>query len=184
MDKLLIAHELGHAVAGVLQDTLYYPCSIDLARSKGSLGSCTFDDKPRKLPSKYGKYKYMSDLGGIYGELLFGGAWSPWGARSDLDSIATANLKLTEIDKWMWHDSDPLSFRACSRLETIKLRRAFVLDAHETFVRLPFIWEAYCSWCEDIDKNEFKNIVNEINSDGIEHIDFDALSVILKRIIH
>jgi len=187
VSEILIAHELGHAIAGILQDNLYWPESITLYGSKGILACCEFDDRPRKITGRFGKFKYMSDLGGLYGELIIEGSWNPWSARSDLDSFNcenTSNIsKISELDQWLWMDDDDLSFRACTKLFPIKERRFFKLDAHETFKRLPFIWDAFCDFCDKINKNEFKTIVKEIRKNEEEVLDQKQIEDYAKRII-
>ena len=127
----------------------------------------------------------MSDLGGIYGDLLFSGGWSPLAARGDMESFITENSTtgMTDLMAWFWKDDDDLSFRAASSLPTKKERNDFKFDSHETCIRLPFVWEAYCDFCDKIDKAEFKAIVSEIYKAKKKKINKKQIQAYAKRII-
>ncbi len=183
MVKIIIAHELGHAVSALAQDTGYIPTIIELSESKGALAACYMDEFKMDKPGPFGKYKGICDLGGIFGEILFQGHWNPWGARQDLDNFITANPKLVELDYWMWLSVEDHSFHKSVAMATIKDRRLVQVDSHETYTYVPFIWEAYCDFCERIDKEEFINVVNELHKNKTVRIEGEEIVEIGRRIL-
>lgn len=182
--KLNIAHEFGHAISGFVQDIDFSPIFIELNPSKGCQASCSFSGGKKKTTGEFSKVKHMSDLGGIFGELLYSGYWKPWGVRSDVDDFTYKSSKWTEeLDSWLWVDDDDLSFRACSQLDSESLRRRVIMDSHDTARRLPTLWSMYMDFCDKIDKGEFKLIVNEIYRDKISEIGEDDLLKFSERVI-
>lgn len=178
--KDLIAHEFGHAMCSMVQDSKYTPIDISLKAEKDMLGWCDFNYEvyPRKLKTRYSKHKSMSDLGGLFGELVLNGKWMPFGARSDIDSYIIQNSEsqklATELDNWFFIDEDDLSFRACTKLPG-KNRRFFFLDAGDTAERLPHLWEAYLEFCSFIDKEQFRLIVEEVYKNKLDYISASVL---------
>jgi len=168
--KSIIAHELGHALSSEFQDGYGDPINIEFEPDGNELAICWCAEHEKKKPNVagvYSKTKSISDLGGIFGELLYTGGWNPWGARVDVDNFLCSNYRSTsnlknELDEWMWVDDDSLSMRACTCGDTITSRRSFELDHHDTCERLPAMWLAYVDFCNRIDKTEFRRVVDEI----------------------
>lgn len=186
----VIAHELGHAVCAETQDGLWVATSLDFEKDDNAMAYCYCDklDKPKPLKGKYVKTKQMMNLGGIFGELLVDGNWSPWGARNDVDEFVTANdrskSKLKEeLDNWLFRDDDELSFRACSSFQDDSSRRSFTLDHHDTFSRLPHLWEAYVDFCSKISKDAFRENVDDLMKDKSQTIEGAELKEIMKDIV-
>lgn len=191
-NKLTVAHELGHAVCAEALDGFWYPSSLSFEKDDNAIAYCYCDQLDTKKPHIKGPYsrtKQVMVLGGIFGEILIGGKWSPWSARADLDDLTTANIKSThplidEVDNWMWRDYDSLSFRACTSLDTDRARRSFLLDSHDTARRLPELWKVYLEFCDKIDKIAFEDNVHDISKSGSKSIEGKELSEILMGIIH
>jgi len=191
MNKLVIAHELGHAVCAEAQDGFWYPSGLSFEKDESALAYCYCEKHDQKKPDLKGPYiklKQMMNLGGIFGELLYGANWSPWGARCDVDEFITANSKgknklMVELDGWNWIDDDELSFRACTILSGDKARREFVLDAHDTARRLPHLWVAYLDFCDRIDKATFFANVEDIANEKQVEIDQKQIKKIVKEIL-
>lgn len=191
MNKLIVAHELGHAVCAEVQDGFWFPLGLGFEKDESVIAYCYCDKHDKKKPNlkgPYSKTKSMMNLGGLFGELLYGSNWSPWGARADIDEFVTTNSKtknkiMIELDSWTWVDDDNLSFRACTRLESDKIRREFVLDAHETARRLPNLWEAYLDFCDRIDKKIFFASVDAISTSNKLELNKSELKKIIKEII-
>ncbi len=183
VSKSIIAHELGHAISAFAQDSGYIPTLIELKDSKNCLAACYMDEFDMKKPGPYGNTKGICDLGGIFGELLFQGWWNPWGARLDLDNFISANSKLVELDSWMWVNTEAGSFHYINSFPTIKERRAVRVDMHSTFRNTQYIWEAYCDFCDRIDKEEFIKVVDEIHKNKTESIEGENIADLGKRIL-
>jgi hypothetical protein len=190
MKRSLVAHELGHAVCAEVQDGFWYACGLSFKAEDGQLACCYTEKLDRKKPNIKGPYsrvKNMVSLGGIFGELLYHGAWSPWSARADVDEFATENRTtknkvMLELDSWMWRDDDDLSYRFCTN-RGIAARRNVVLDIHDTARRLPFLWDAYLDFCDRIDKEAFLIKVEEVSTGGNIEIESDQLRAIIKEIV-
>ena len=187
----LIAHELGHALCAETQDGYWYATSLDFKGDDGAMANCYCDKhKNRKtnIKGKYTRIKDMMNLGGLYGELLLGGSWSPWSARCDIDDFTTSNQGskakiVIELDLWMWVDLDHRAFRSCTMYNDVRSRRAFKLDAHDTCHRLPHLWTAYMDFCDRIDKDLFKANVLDIAKANDKEVDNAELTKIMKEII-
>jgi len=172
MDKILIAHELGHALCAEVQDGFWVPSDLSFKREKGNgtLAYCSCDKRATRKPKVRGPYSRTTNimnLGGLFGELLQRGCWSPWGCRADIDEFVTTNrannLLKMELDDWMWVSGDDLSFRACSSINSGTIdRRKYTMDSHDTAKRLPQVWMAYLDFCDRIDKEKFKDKVDYI----------------------
>jgi hypothetical protein len=190
MDKSTIAHELGHAICAEVQDGFWYPSSLDFERDENALAYCyceKLDEKKTYVKGPYSRAKQVMNLGGIFGELLQGGEWSPWGARADLDEFVTANYKSksklkVELDEFLFQDDDELSFRACSSYPDQQSRRNFVLDHHDTCRRLPELWIAYLDFCDRISKDAFRDNVDDIAKNKETTIDGKNLKVMIQDI--
>ncbi len=190
INKSVIAHELGHAVCGEVQDGFWAATSLTLETDDNNLAYChcyQLDVRKDTVNSRYSKLSEIFNLGGIFGELLFEGAWNPWGSRADLDEFVTANSNSRsalkeELDDWFFRDTDPRSYHACSRKRTTTERRLFKLDAHDTATRLPELWKVYLDFCNRIDKDEFKRCVAEISVDGENTVPASKLKPMLKRV--
>ena len=187
--KLIIAHELGHAICAEVQDGFWYPSSLEFEKDDNALAYCYCEkrDTHKGIKGPYSRTKQVINLGGIFGELLYGGEWNPWGARTDVDEFVTANkaskLK-NELDEWLFQDDDPLSFRACSSDPSEVWRRNFVLDHHDTSRRLPELWNVYLDFCDRIDKPSFKEVVDRINKEKIKVVDSKMLKRIFGEILY
>ncbi len=187
----LISHELGHAVCAEVQDGFWYASGLVLTKDDGALAYCWSekrDDRKPNINGPYSKIKGMMSLGGVFGEILLQGKWSPWGARYDIDEFATANSKgnnklMIELDRWLWIDDDELSFKACSTHSDERSRRAFVLDAHDTVRRLPNLWDAYLDFCDRINKVVFLSNVEDIAKSKKVELDEAELKKIVKEIV-
>lgn len=190
MDKGIIAHELGHAICAEVQDGYWYPSSLDFERDENALAYCyceKLDEKKTYVKGPYSRAKQVMNLGGIFGELLQDGNWSPWGARSDLDEFVTANYKSksklkAELDDWLFVADDELSFRACSSYGDQASRRNFLLDHHDTCRRLPELWTAYLDYCDRISKDAFRDNVDDIAKSKVTSIDGKELKAIIRDI--
>ena len=190
MDKSIIAHELGHAICAEVQDGYWYPSSLDFERDENALAYCycdKLDEKKTYVKGPYSRAKQVMNLGGIFGELLYAGDWSPWGARSDIDEFVTANHKSKsklkdELDKWLFRDDDELSFRACSSFADESSRREFALDHHDTCRRLPELWNAYLDFCDRISKDAFRENIEDIAKSKETSIGGAELKAIIKDI--
>jgi hypothetical protein len=127
----------------------------------------------------------MMNLGGLFGETLQRGCWSPWGARADIDEFVTMNkvnnLLKIELDDWMWVNTDKLSFHACSSTDTG--RTHYTLDTHDTARRLPHLWKAYLDFCDRIDKPKFRENVNYIVGNNVVNVKTKLLKEIMKEVI-
>lgn len=183
ISKAIIAHEIGHAISAFAQDSGYIPTLIELSESKNCLAACYMDDFKMAKPGPYGKTKGICDLGGIFGELIYQGWWNPWGARLDLDNFISSNPKLVELDNWLWVDTEEGSFHYLNSYPTTKERRDVKVDSHSTFRNTPYIWEAYCDFCDRIDKEEFLQAVNEVYKNKTESIEGKDMAALGKRII-
>jgi hypothetical protein len=187
----VIAHELGHAICAETQDGYWYSTSLGFEKDDNALAYCYCDKHETKKTNIQGpatKIKQAMNLGGIFGELLCVGNWSPWGARCDVDELCTANQKsklpiVLELHNWIWVDDDELSMRACSKLNTIVERRNFVLDSHDTARRLPELWSLYMDFCDRIHKDNFRVNVIEISKSRAVTIEQAALNKIFKDVI-
>lgn len=198
--SVIIAHELGHAIAAMILDVEFDPVAIEIS-PKGSsaqaychLTSDT-DDEDRMKKGNMSSVKDAKkladivDLGGIFGELIYAGEWDPWGSRSDLDEFTSTNRKrksplIDEIFEWMWNDEDELSFISKIREHKDRiLKYESTLDFYDTMVRLPYLWSVYIDFCGKIDRKEFKNVVNEMNKSKSNFIEGKELKAYLNRII-
>lgn len=190
MDKSIIAHELGHAICAEVQDGQWFPSGLDFERDENALAYCyceKLDDKKPHIKGPYSRAKQVMNLGGIFGELLLTGEWSPWGARSDVDEFVTANQKSKsklkeELDRWLFQDDDELSFRACSSYGDESSRRGFLLDHHDTFRRLPELWKAYVDFCDRISKDAFRDNIDDLAKGKTKSVDGKELKAIIKDI--
>ena len=191
MNKGIIAHELGHALAANTQDRFWYPTSIVLEKDDNALAYCYCDqleEKKSHVTGPYTKFKQMMNLGGIFGELICNGHWSPWGGRADIDEFVTANCKssspfVEELDDWLFVDDDDFSFRACSALKDRSLRRSFLMTHVDTFQRLPELWGAYVDFCDRIRVEAFIEAVDDIAKSKERMINGNKLAAIAKDII-
>lgn len=190
MDKYIVAHELGHAICAEVQDGFWYPSGLSFKKDDGTLAVCFCDkrkERKKNVKGPYSKTSGMMNLGGLFGEMLWGGEWSPWGARADIDEFITMNTTRNaiknELDEWLWVKDDDLSFRACSKIDSTEARRKFRLDCHNTARRLPALWDAYLDFCDRIDKESFKFHVNEIVSNNMVEVRTKDLKEIMKEII-
>ncbi len=191
MDKTTIAHELGHAICAEVQDKIWYPTGLSFKEDDTAAAYCYCDKKKNKktyVNSPHSKSNGMMNLGGLFGELLWHGKWSPWSARADIDEFVSLNEKSKgklkqELDDWMWVDDDKLSFRFCTQFGDIESRRSFRMDTHDTARRLPIVWEAYLDFCDRIDKKAFIENVDYIDDNDIEEVESDLLKKIMKEII-
>ena len=190
MDKYIVAHELGHAICAEVQDGFWYPSGLSFKKEDGTIAACFCDKRKVRKKNVTGPYSRtigMMNLGGLFGELLWCGEWSPWGARADIDEFITVNSTRNsiknELDEWMWMNDDKLSFRACTKINDGEERRKFRMDCHDTARRLPSLWSAYLDFCDRVDKQEFKNQVNIIVSNNKVEIKTKDLKAIMKEII-
>lgn len=189
MDKYLVAHELGHAMSANVQDAFWFATELSFKKESGVLATCSCEKrKTRKkdIVGPYSRATNISSIGGIYGELVIRGCWSPWGCRSDIDDFIstnkTSNPLKVELDEWMWISLDELSFRSCTSLPTVKERRKFVLDSHDTAKRLPELWKSYLDFCDRINKEKFKECVNIIAKNKTEKVENEMLKQLMKEI--
>ena len=192
INKALVAHELGHAISATVQDAFWVPSSIEFIKNDSEQAACYCDKlEMRKSGMKgpHSRTKHIMNLGGIFGELLWCGSWSPWGARADIDDFITANYRSKsdlkfELDSWMFIDDDKLSFRACSKRDENVERVEFELDHHDTCRRLPQLWDAYLDYCDKIDKGAFMETIDEISKANEEIIQGKKLKEIIGGIIN
>lgn len=189
MDKYLVAHELGHAMSANVQDGFWVATELYLKKEDGVLATCSCEkmkSRKSKITGPYSRTTNIMNMGGIYGELIIRGCWSPWGCRADIDEFIVTNKisnKLrNELDEWMWISLEDLSFHSCTSLPTIKDRRKFVLDSHDTAKRLPELWKSYLDFCDKINKEKFKECVNFIVNNKAIKIENEMLKQLMKEI--
>lgn len=188
--KGLAAHELGHAIQAVVQDNGVLPTDISFEKSEGALAYCNFeyvDD--RELLGKYSKFEGISNLGGLFGELLMFGKFIPWGARQDIDSFTSTNSNkkhqlIVELDKWMWVDNDKDSFRTHTNHADLKKRRQSFMLSPTVSQRLPETWECFLDFCSRIDTTEFVSVIEEIAKEKIKTIDRKEMFKYVERIVN
>lgn len=186
--RSVIAHEFGHAVYCVLFDDGFIPSTLVVKSGGGMHGYVLFDEVPtRGLKGKYSKFKEPCFLGGIFGEMVYQGTWEPWGARNDLDTFITLNKRkkfmIKELNDWMWMSNDEKSFRSCSNFVLDSERRKVTLDSHDTSRLLPDVWSAYKDFCDQIDKDAFNNVVNELCDGGVDMIEDKELMDLILGVI-
>ena len=198
--SILIAHEFGHAVVANIIDNCY-KCSsgIDLKPEDGlARAYCDLIPSRKKVISPRNKSKQrfsniinITDLGGIFGELLYRQRFDPWGSREDLDGFITINMRsrsklISELFAWMWNDDDELSFPSLMKREKSSYKKQFIsLDIYDVMKRLPNLWEAYLDFLDKIDRDEFSLVVDEIslcNDDYIDEVDLEGYVNRIKRV--
>ena len=184
VNKKIIAHEIGHALVGRLFDKEYDPDYLLLEGEKGSIAACYFLQERTSIPP-YPGLKNISDLGGMFGELLYCGCWWPWGARADLDNISyEGNNKLVkEVDEWLWNSNKKNSFFGLIKNKTRLERRRIKCDKVYTVKYLPNIWNEYCKFINFIDKKEFLLVIDEIYNEKECIIHNKKLCEIMDRIM-
>jgi len=178
INKRIVAHEFGHIVASMTHDNFLMPSRMVLKKDGYAEAYTLFDDVPFKnlgtIKKNLTNVKNLCNLGGIFGELLVYGSWTPWQARQDLDEFVTLNIKrqklVKEIVAWMWLDTDPQSFvelvREDYRNRAKKIRNHIFFSENQMVERLPLLHSTYCDFLSIIHQDEFKAIVNEIYADG------------------
>lgn len=186
----IVSHELGHAVYGEIFDGDCRPTSLCFKSDNSALAFCEFENRRKKFTTPF---KGISYLGGMFGELVYGGKTNPWGISSDFDLFISENREIyggmylgipliDEIDSWLYIDDDEKSFRASTINR--EMRGKFVLDCQDVFERLPNIWKLYCEFCNNINKDEFIRIVEKISKGKATTIGKIRLRGFLKEIIN
>ena len=192
--SLVVAHELGHAVVAAMLDNEYEPICIEMKPDDGlSLAYCNLHPldvkKGNKSIHSASKLHHITDLGGIFGELLFGGEFEPWGSRSDVDNFLCVNSQsrgklVEELFDWMWNDDDALSWWSVTReIKDRKKKYQATLDLYDVEHRLPHLWSIYKDFIGKIDRKEFKNVVDEIARSKVDYVGDKELNEYLDRII-
>jgi len=158
---ILLAHEFGHAVYGNLFDVENDASSINIEGTSTVQGYCYFTEKRGKaIPTAYSRLKEISYLGGMFGEMLYSGQFSVYGARSDIDEFITTNKYsqsslLGELYNWYWLDEDAYSYsKIVQQVET-------EFTNHEIAERLPWLYDAYCRFNQHIDAEKFNSVVHD-----------------------
>ena len=183
-----IAHELGHAVLAYACDSFYMPSEINLKPEEQNLiAYCNMEMGQRTDVLKPSKFKGISDLGGLFGELVHLGVWNPWCSRSDIDGFITSNKKSTHelvlsLDLWMWTDDSEMSFRASSIIQPFEARYKVFFDHHDTAKVLPQLFFEYLEFCDVIDKSEFRRTVKELTVSKIVSIENEDLTKLMVKI--
>ena len=181
--KLTIAHELGHALYGNLFDTEADATSIDIGGDASLQGWCEFAEKQQAhIPTKYSRLKDLSDLGGIFGELMFSGSFGVYGARSDLDDFVTVNKRsqssiIGELYNWFWLEDDDLSYKTITKYECTQITEDEMIN------RLPWLYDAYQTFNQYIDEEQFTCEVDELHSTGVTEIDDETIRAIIERVV-
>lgn len=192
--KTIIAHELGHAVMGGRIDFGWIASEIKLKTDRGDAARayCNMDETGRVgNNSVKGTTQLINicDLGGMFGELVYGGEWSPWGASYDLEEFVLQNIKsksklINEIFWWLWNAKDDLAYlEMIRRKPTINGKRTTIMNWYETMNRLPELWKVYLDFCGRIDINEYKVVVNEIRKSGTEIVSGEELRQYINRVV-
>lgn len=189
MTKGTIAHELGHIIVNEVLDGMFITTKLVLNPSEGSLAYVEYDNsKRKKCKYKLGKVESFMDLGGIFGELVYYKKVSVWGARADLDSFTSVNIRVTkskqkivkEIYTWLWINKNQSLFRV-ARLPTIKQRDAFAIPLEKFQKILPITYKVYLDFLKLIDEKEFITVVNDIfNTKKATYNEADIQSFISK----
>ncbi len=185
MNKNVIAHELGHAIVGYLMDKDFWPTNIELYSNDHKVkAACIFESNRMEKPKLSGT-KYVSDLGGLIGEMIWEGSWRVWGASYDLDSIAgSGNNKIAvEIDNWMWMENGPKSYHGLMANMSRSKRKKIYVDESFTQYKLPNVWKVYKKVLKNINSEEFRNIVNEIYKEKLNKILYKRLHGYIQRIV-
>jgi len=186
--KQIIAHELGHAISGVVQDNYLLPYEIEFNEVVGTTASCSVEFvSKRGLKGPFSTLKNVSDLGGVFGELVFCKKFEPWGCRVDIDNFISSNLKSTrgvihEVDMWFNVEEDGYSFYVIRSTIPYKNKKRVLYDETEFECRLPNMYEIYEDFLNRIDVKEFRACVNEIYRGKITNIDKDELFGYIERI--
>ena len=192
--RSIIAHEMGHAIVGEILDSEYEPTTITLRSTKGEAGraACNFNTTGEygntSLPT-IRRLHNLIDLGGIFGELILNGEWSPWGASYDLEDFVGVNIEsrgklITELFNWMYNDEDDQSYFDLIRKEKdIIGKRNTTLTWNDTRTRLPQLWEVYLDFVGKIDIKNFKDVVVEIEKGSEKEISKARLNRYMKRIV-
>lgn len=174
MDKVLIAHELGHVVSAYWKDVKYIPTSMVLSPGAGSLAYTNFCERKNNLDIIV-KFNNISALGGIFGEIMMEGKWCPWGARSDIDEFICENQKsrsklISELQTWLWASTSEDSFFDISRRKTFEKRRSIKYSTLKTRQLFPDLWKFYVDFYSSINVGVFLGIVDDISvSEKIEY---------------
>lgn len=192
---ILLAHEMGHALIAHMFEEKYDPIAIEICKpSDPAQAYCHFtDEKTSKAGNTSGVRSNRSlvdltDLGGLFGELLYRGEWDPWGSRTDIDNFTCANKKRTsgivhELFEWMWNDRDELSFfEKISEHKERKMKYESTLDVYDTMYRLPLLYQAYEDFLWKINRKEFKNVVDTLAGEKEVFVEGDELRYYLNRI--
>ena len=188
VNKDIISHELGHAISAIVQDNWVLPHEICLNETRMDTAMMLYHDVPKRgLTGKYSTLRGVSDLGGIFGELLNKGKWAPWGCRIDIETFISSCIKTkrpiwNEMDLWKNVEDDSYSFRKISVLVPFKLRKYEYFNELETECRLPNMFDIYKDFKDRIDIDEFNKVVNEIYKEKIINIDKDKLFGYIERI--
>lgn len=189
--KSIIAHELGHAVL-MHMDNEFKATKISLKEEDGNWASCDCKKikggKGNTVNLEVSKLHGISDLGGIFGELVFCGKWNPWGCRLDLDDFTSNNCTskskiVNEAFEWLWNDSDKLSFFNFLKKKSRYKKSVSYFTEKQTEKRLSNMWSAYQSFASKINPTEFRYIVNEIYEKEKEEIRHNTIQKYIKRVV-
>ena len=192
-NKKIIAHELGHAICGYILDNAFHPIELELETDDPTARAyCHFselEEKGNTSIKSLTKLENISDLGGLFGELILDGSWAPWGSSYDMDDFIITNIKsksalITELFDWMWNDGDELGYcQVIRREKTIKGKRDTTLDVYDTMDRLPNLWAVYMDFLWKIDRKEFNEVVDEISKGKKKNIKGAELKKYILRIV-
>lgn len=195
--RTLIAHELGHAIAGYLFEPNVRPATIHLVPAgDGSLASCSFYEYEGDFQmgdGRLSRIKNMSYLGGIFGELLIRDRTYLLGIRGDLDEFLCENRYprksrskiVNELFAWFYTDKDDWSFGGRMKLYFDCPRGFSGTYMHESRLkkRLPETWKAYQKFLKCIDQDKFIDAVDKINSSGSKYVQTRSIQKYGKQII-
>ena len=178
---LLLAHEFGHALYGNLFDVENDATSINLVGDDSTLGWCNFSEKKNKaILTRYSRLKDLSGIGGLFGEMLYSGFFSIYGARNDLDEFITCNKHsnssvIGELYNWYWLEDDEQSYFKMLTYEETEILECDVSE------RLPWLYDMFCRFNKHIDKEKFIDIIDN-NYDSRQVIPYNTLNYMIRSV--
>jgi hypothetical protein len=175
LNKEIISHELGHAICSDVMDGMYDVDEISFTPKdeKNCYAYCHLVERKNMKFKPYRKLKDLSDLGGIFGEMLYDGKFNLWWAREDLDNFVTSNYhsksKLVDEVEHLLNKSE-LSQKI--RLIPRKSRKATMDPISIVVIKnnYPEIYKAYRYLERRVNKWNFKTCVNQLNFKSVNSV--------------
>lgn len=174
MNKEIISHELGHAICSDVMDGMYDVGEISFTPKdeKNCYAYCHLIERKNMKFRSYKKLKDLSDLGGIFGEMIYSGKFNLWWAREDLDNFATSNFysksKLVDEVEHLLNKSElSQKIRNMPRKSRKTIEPVSIVLIKNDY---PELYKAYRYLERRIDKMNYRSSVNQLSYKEINSV--------------